>query len=530
MIVLGDISGIQNYVFDVADEGGRQARRLRARSFFVQLLAEAASLRLCIVLGWQLDSILFSAAGKFLLEGPHHLDAERRLDSEVRAINEWLLEEARGELRLSMSWSRVSENSAGYAAAQRDLQIAKARPWAPENGFPWEPSALILTPLDSPCRLCGHAPAREEEIDRETGENRSICTSCALHGRLGQILPRAAWLAFQRSDGQAAAGTGANVLFNALGLNILISGGAKIPLDSGTLALANLREPNVRPQWCPPDRFLVRRLNAYVPARQDGTPIWFTELAREARGDRLLGVLKADVDSLGVRFQRLVDKAGIQGLRLLSDQLDEFFAGRLQRELTRDGDRRWGTIYTIFAGGDDLAMVGPWDTVVDFAGQVRAWFREAFPDTTLSAGIALIKPKRPIKFAVAEAERLLELAKEGTKDQLAAFGQVWAWKDHQRIMETAQQLVSWVDAGDIQRGWLHTILELANQRNAEAKEPLATARLAYHLSRNWHSRRARPWVQRLVQHFEDSDDCDSCYLPAITRYALTATRTRGEEE
>jgi hypothetical protein len=35
MIILGDISGIQNYLFDVAEEGGGQARRLRARSFLV---------------------------------------------------------------------------------------------------------------------------------------------------------------------------------------------------------------------------------------------------------------------------------------------------------------------------------------------------------------------------------------------------------------------------------------------------------------------------------------------------------------
>ncbi len=46
MVILGDISGIQNYVFDVvAEEGGGQAQRLRARSFFVQLLSEVAALR-----------------------------------------------------------------------------------------------------------------------------------------------------------------------------------------------------------------------------------------------------------------------------------------------------------------------------------------------------------------------------------------------------------------------------------------------------------------------------------------------------
>lgn len=44
MIVLRDISAIQSYLFDVADAGGGQARRLRARSFCIQVLAEAATL------------------------------------------------------------------------------------------------------------------------------------------------------------------------------------------------------------------------------------------------------------------------------------------------------------------------------------------------------------------------------------------------------------------------------------------------------------------------------------------------------
>ena len=45
MIVLGDVSGIQRYLFDVAETGGGQARRLRARSFLVQALVERAALQ-----------------------------------------------------------------------------------------------------------------------------------------------------------------------------------------------------------------------------------------------------------------------------------------------------------------------------------------------------------------------------------------------------------------------------------------------------------------------------------------------------
>jgi CRISPR/Cas system-associated protein Cas10 (large subunit of type III CRISPR-Cas system) len=81
MIVLGDISGIQNYLFDVADAGGGQARRLRARSFYVQLLAEAAALRMLRAVGWPCDDrhFMLAGAGNFLLQGAAPADAHRRL-------------------------------------------------------------------------------------------------------------------------------------------------------------------------------------------------------------------------------------------------------------------------------------------------------------------------------------------------------------------------------------------------------------------------------------------------------------------
>ena len=71
MIILGDVSGIQRYLFDVSETGGGQARRLRARSFLVQLLVDCAALRVLDSMGWSLGAshFLFSGAGKFILQG-----------------------------------------------------------------------------------------------------------------------------------------------------------------------------------------------------------------------------------------------------------------------------------------------------------------------------------------------------------------------------------------------------------------------------------------------------------------------------
>jgi CRISPR-associated protein Csm1 len=525
MIVLGDISGIQSYVFDVAEEGGGQARRLRARSFFVQLLAETAALRIRRTLGWGPEAVLLCGAGKFTLCGSCAGPADRLLAAEQQAINDWLRRETSGELCLTLVWADVAESDkAAYQAAQQELQRRKAQPWAPPRGVPWNDSRLILDPLDTPCNLCHHAPGTEEEINPD-GIRRLVCRTCARDREIGQILPRARCLVIRDIP------QGTDLPIFGLGIDVLTDNSATI--GPGTLAVANLQEPETCPSWCPRDRFMQRRLMAHVPVHDDGQPIWFTELGEQySLGDPLLAVLKADADSLGVRFEHLLNSGGLAAMQELSDRLDEFFAGRLRRELAnRNG--RWWPIYTIFAGGDDLIMVGPWDVMVDFARVMRQWFAEEFREEglTLSAGLELMKPKRPIKPAVERAELLLNEAKDSGKDRLAAFGQVWQWTDHDAIISAAKQLVEWANVDEIERGWLHTLLELALARHGDKPEPLATVRLAYHVDRNWKKGTpARQWANRLIHDFDDREQIQVRYLPAIVRYALIATRTRGEEE
>ena len=43
MKILADVSGIQEFVFNVPREEGNQAKMLRARPFFIQLFIEGAS-------------------------------------------------------------------------------------------------------------------------------------------------------------------------------------------------------------------------------------------------------------------------------------------------------------------------------------------------------------------------------------------------------------------------------------------------------------------------------------------------------
>ncbi|HUI08289.1 MAG TPA: type III-A CRISPR-associated protein Cas10/Csm1 [Verrucomicrobiae bacterium] len=536
MIVAGAISGIQEYLFDVADEGGGQARRLRARSFFIQLLAEAASLRAMSALGWSRAGVrsLLSGAGKFVLSGPIVDQASQKLRVAEQAMSRWLLQQLRGELRLSLGWSEMGDEVIAYSEAMGMLQKAKSRGWSSvaitANG--WDPSALVLPPLDQPCSLCAHQTAEYDEYDQETSQTKRVCRRCTQDRALGQMLPRARWLTISDSPDQDE--------LDLFGLGAALSSDETVPLTRRTVTVTNLVRPDVILVGCPPDIFLPRQLMSYIPV-QNQQPIMFVDLARKARGDCLLGVLKADADSLGLKINRLLQHAtSLQPVASLSGRLDRFFTGRLKQELEAGANQRFRLIYTVFAGGDDLLLVGPWDVMLDFAGRVNELFQAEFSDLglSISGGLAIMKPKRPIKHAVAEASRLLDEAKQvivhgevSAKDQLAAFGEIWKWKHHAAILQSAMRLADWVANRDAERGWLHTWLKLTEASRAAQPDSIAISRLAAHIARNCRRGSAiREWAESLVEDFDDTHRVETRYLPGILRYALTATRTPTQEE
>jgi len=534
VLVAGDLSGIQEYLFDLAHEGGAQARRLRARSFFIQMLAEAAMLRIRRAAGYGPEHLLFCGAGKFILGGPT-LDAEQRgrVEQERLALEEWLLDETGAQLRFSLVLSEAGGSAVEvHAAAMDALQREKLRPWSrlAISGTQWVVQRLVLQPLDSPCVLCRHRTGVCPEIDEETGEPRLVCARCHSDKELGTRLPRARWLALRQTPGPSDLAIG--------GLGVSVSEGPPDPLDPEVLAVANLQDPSRSPAGCPPEKVLGRPLARHIPADADGGPLEFSELARRAQGDRLLGVLKMDGDSVGLEMRKLlVEENGLASLGRFSHDLDEFMAGTLDAELRKP---EWMLIYTVFAGGDDLLVVGPWNLVLDYAGHVGDLFASRFghQGLTMSAGMALLKPRRPVKRAVEEAASLLKSAKEQRasgaslpKDQMAALGQVWKWRDHEAIVGAGKRLAGWVDSGAAERGWLHTLLELARLRRGELARAgdtphRATARLAYHVARNWpplNDRRTRQdpdkvalrqWGDRIIEDFDDMTGTET-YFPHI---------------
>ena len=165
-----------------------------------------------------------------------------------------------------------------------------------------------------------------------------------------------------------------------------------------------------------------RPLPQVIPRRLDGNAVAdFDQLADASEGAKWLSVLRMDVDNLGGLFRDgLGDSATISRMSTLSESVRLFFEGYIP-QLCRDynANHTPEILELIYAGGDDLFLVGGWSAAPQIARQIRDEFR-AFvggEHVTLSGGIAVEHKKYPLYQLANDAGNALDNAKALRKEK-----------------------------------------------------------------------------------------------------------------
>lgn len=215
----------------------------------------------------------------------------------------------------------------------------------------------------------------------------------------------------------------------------------------------------------------------------DGESIWVlpsvkkqVELGRELRKKEhfktfqeyaeksYLGVLRMDVDGLGTRF--------IAGFKTIDDYTS--FSGKLQlffdRNLIEIQKKIDYSDYLniIYAGGDDIFVVGRWDKVLDFAEETRAEFIKYIGDEklTISGGIAIVGQKFPISKAAelsGEAEDRAKKYKNGNKNAFSFLGDCVSWDyEFQMVKNLKNDFVLQISQNGLSAGILHKLMSYAS--------------------------------------------------------------------
>ncbi|NHK40000.1 type III-A CRISPR-associated protein Cas10/Csm1 [Thermus thermophilus] len=466
LLVVGDLGGIQGHIYRVAgaETGvGGIAKRLRARSLEVSLAAEAMALGILQGLGLTPLNRIMGAGGKFYLLLPNTPGALKLLESLRREWEAWAWEMG-ASLLPHLAWLPFSgrEFASFHVLLQRlhqKLAEVKLRPL----GF-LEATRDSLRPALRPCAACGLRPAREDEPG-------ALCPGCEREREIGGRLPQAYGVAFFRDDPPRP-------FYRFPALAVGLWSGSPPPH-----ALHVQRGwPVFGPDGLP---FEVKPLLGHLPTmahalratgksleeyqawvaeeglwEEEGTgedrPLTFSELAALSQGAPYLGGLLLDADRMGEAFATGFQRNGHSlatpsRIASLSRSLEWFFAVEVLELIrnpvtyknrlgwndveAREKAAHYPLIYSVYSGGDDLFLLGPWDAVLEFALDLERLYRlyvrhEAL---TLSGSFQVFGGKTPVPSMARLLQEGEAEAKRQGRGRLFLFGQAVPWETLRKL-------------------------------------------------------------------------------------------------
>ncbi|MBN1877864.1 MAG: type III-A CRISPR-associated protein Cas10/Csm1 [Anaerolineae bacterium] len=532
LMVRGDLSGIQAFIYRVTrpatDATFRGvAKRLRGRSFYLALLGDILTDWLIRELALSPANILFCGGGRFDLLIPYDSESLHILNACLETIEDWLLGTFHGELGVQFVTRLLipadfADIRVAYTGLDYDLGRAKSHKWRR-----WLQDEAFHTSRERDYHAC--AVCNLSAVNDSGG----ICDLCEQQRKIGGKLPATTWLAFVYGTVPLPKGA-VEVRFDCFGTRVwllddkeALKSLAGWPGESVKALFYRLNDTDFLPATRPPGvnfsfRFLantapvaLRKIETSVDqeATQAGDVLDFDQIAALSTGAQRLGVLKADVDHLGLIFGEGLRPLTLARQATLSAAIEGFFAGRLNSICERVS-QAWRSglgvehphrndasnlFYTLYAGGDDLFIVGPWDQTITLAEHLQSAFAAYVchnANVTLSAGVVQVKPHYPAqRFAGLVSERLEEAKVSGRK-RISVFDHIVEWQPDRgphfdTLLDFAYRLTDDVTTERLPRSFIHYLGRLYREHFMEKDtrlkipDPMYLPKLHYYLVRRW---------------------------------------------
>lgn len=241
-----------------------------------------------------------------------------------------------------------------------------------------------------------------------------------------------------------------------------------------------------------------------------------------------LGVLRMDVDNLGSIFQGGIpeDRASLSRFAALSRSFDYFFSGYLN--IICDGYGRDDRSFIVYSGGDDVFVVGSWDTAIEIAQQIQADFHRYTcfnPAFSISGGIAILGSKFPIIAGAAESAEEEERAKGHEcggikKDSISFFSMPLSWKkEYPAVEELKDDISRLLNSNRLPKSFLSKIME--HSMNAGFKNhKVSNYKVYWHLAYD---------LKRMKERYKSSDETLSLLDKCINEVCHTNGQLDGRE-
>ncbi len=357
--------------------------------------------------------LFYSAGGRFLVVTKPCADWRIRLSFLQRDLDDDLLTTYRGELIFHVAGAEFADARIPSAALHEAMANRKETPLGGILRSPcgWASERFVFGATQhEKCEGCGSTA-----LLSATPEN--LCQTCVDDRELGKRLLHGNRVALKQStDGP----------ITLLGNHWAIATDGPVPISVVSHA----------PLHC-------------------GELATFEDLAVCAEGRRYLAYLRIDADRIGLAFRALAGDP--RRIWALSTLLDTAFSSAVSRLI----ESKFPNLYPVYGGGDDLFVIGPWNDILDFAAAWRAEFHAlSGAMLTLSAGVALAKPRQHILTKSEEAEHALNEHAKSPRDSICALGCTISWPEFDRVLDFARRVAAMHADGKIKSGFLNNIMEL----------------------------------------------------------------------
>ncbi len=439
LLVGGDFSGVQKFIYTTSSKGA--LKTLRARSFFLELLAEHVISKILVAAELPRTNIVYSGGGRFYLLAPNTRRFIAALDSLSVQINNYLYHAYGGQVYLAIAKvafpgsafipnDKPEQNIAYlWGVLKQLLNEQKNRKFidqiTKDPAAFWSPGE----PEQHLCSVCHNGSAVLEPLTKPEDEQDSVevCPVCKQLFELGGKLANTKYIACLLHKPDGAVSMQIDDTYYA----VCAASDELKNLDSHATYVLN--------SWDIDDYLFngaVQFFTGNYAARQNGGYKEFDVLAREALGADRIGILRMDVDNLGTVFTRgLPEKErSFSRLSALSRSLTHFFKyhineicrGRSKhvtslRLVPRDSDRN---VIIVYSGGDDLFLAGAWDDVTELAFDIAGCFAAYTgnnPDLTISGGVVVQDAKYPLYKLAELAGEAEDRAKDNGRNSISLF-------------------------------------------------------------------------------------------------------------
>jgi len=517
LLVDGDISGIQEFLFSLTNIKG-VAKRLRGRSFFLSVLPHLVARALLKELEYPLCNLIYAGGGKFLALFGYEEGIEDKLRGFAKRVEEALIREFGGKLGFVLSWVDTREeglSGEGFRETMKRLHerisLQKKRKFSLTMEVFEE---LAYGQGDGMCPSCMWGMVEE---------GKEVCKWCEVFLELGNALTKAKYIAFDT-----------HMWLNRWGFYLEGIGGVYLleepEEDLEEVYLINHTDFLEKGA----DGFLF--FANYVPKNEEGSTLDFESLSEKAKGDKKIAFARGDVDFLGLIFQSIKEYS-LSRLATLSRSLDLFFSGYLN-EFLKGSD-----IYTLYAGGDDFFLIGPWDQLVEKILELKVDFDKytAYnPLLNFSVGFHIDRPEVPVRFAgeFAEVEEKsvkrekTRIISEGEKSEglphFSILNEILTQEELKDGINNSKKLEQFIKEGYIGRSTFYRIYTLMKYFRENRKEkwwkfyPL----FYYQIHRNVKGGEREKFVKTLIE--TDKDYTLKRNALFMAKYVIMKTRGVSE--